>query len=77
MNFYVRGRLILVSVAEARLWRLDALLSARKPTCDLGQYHLSFVVGEVAIRPANRATSFRMSGTIVKKKNIFTSFFNF
>jgi len=74
-NFYVRGRFVLVSVAESRFRRLVALLSSSKPTCDLGQYHLGFVVGEVAIRPANKARSFRMSGTIVKKKNNFTFFY--
>ena len=63
-------------MAESRLKRLVVILSSRKATFDLGQYHLRFVVGEVAIRPANKARSFRMSGIIVKKKkkNTFTFF---
>jgi hypothetical protein len=74
LNFYVCGRLILVSVAQPRLRRLVALLSSRKPTFNLGQYLLRFVVGEVAIRPANKARSFRMSVIIVRKKDSFKFF---
>jgi len=62
-------------MAESRLRRLVVvILSSSKPTFDLGQYHLSFVVGEVAIRPANKTRSSWMSGTTVKNKNTFTLF---
>jgi len=74
INFYVCGIPILVSGAQPRLRRLVALLSSRKPTFNLGQYLSRFVVGEVAIRPANKARSFRMSGIIVRKKDSFTFF---